>query len=419
MGQEDTVDHAVPDRRRGAEVLSCLCGLEWTTTGSTRTRLVSEPGVMSRLCRSVLLGKACLMAFFAFVGFAAAAETSARPMSREFSPFDILAWEILAGIEASNHLVNSDDVQKEAGTRIAVWPFPPGQAPVPASLANEYNDKLLVSLLSQGGSRHRFIAREALSAVIKEIDESSSRDAELDELLAALVEGARADVLVVGKLRHASSETIVLSYEAIRVRDGTILAATSHQRLPLDPDEVKLAARSKAPVQGGKPTSPPRPNKALDAPVMAGVGTAAEPSASSRALAVPNKDVASVQSVLWELGYDPGPLDGILGPQTRAAIREYQRDAHLPVDGYVSGKLIHSLHRDVSVHRGYAAKPQPARPVLPRVDPVAVNPRQPVLYNLGGTHCREYRQNVGIGGAIRSSYGRACLQADGSWKIVR
>ncbi len=42
--------------------------------------------------------------------------------------------------------------------------------------------------------------------------------------------------------------------------------------------------------------------------------------------------VAGTQSGLKRMGYDPGPVDGILGPRTRAAIRAYQKDHRLPVD---------------------------------------------------------------------------------------
>ncbi len=42
--------------------------------------------------------------------------------------------------------------------------------------------------------------------------------------------------------------------------------------------------------------------------------------------------VAGTQSGLKDMGYDPGPVDGILGPRTRAAIRAYQKDHRLPVD---------------------------------------------------------------------------------------
>lgn len=36
-----------------------------------------------------------------------------------------------------------------------------------------------------------------------------------------------------------------------------------------------------------------------------------------------------------------------------------------------------------------------------------------------GDPCREYQQTVTIGGRTETAYGRACRQADGSWKIVQ
>ncbi len=47
----------------------------------------------------------------------------------------------------------------------------------------------------------------------------------------------------------------------------------------------------------------------------------------------------SVQSGLAKLGYDPGPADGMLGPKTRAAIREYEQRNSLPVDGKATQDL--------------------------------------------------------------------------------
>lgn len=35
-----------------------------------------------------------------------------------------------------------------------------------------------------------------------------------------------------------------------------------------------------------------------------------------------------------------------------------------------------------------------------------------------GNQCREFQQTVTIGGEIETAYGTACLQPDGSWKIV-
>lgn len=50
--------------------------------------------------------------------------------------------------------------------------------------------------------------------------------------------------------------------------------------------------------------------------------------------------VADTQYSLTNLGYDPGPVDGLMGPGTRAAVRAYQRDAGLLVTGRISKQLL-------------------------------------------------------------------------------
>jgi|SRR5215831_10842724 len=43
--------------------------------------------------------------------------------------------------------------------------------------------------------------------------------------------------------------------------------------------------------------------------------------------------VAEVQRLLAGAGYYHGPIDGIMGPQTRRAIRAYERDHNMPAYG--------------------------------------------------------------------------------------
>ncbi len=56
-----------------------------------------------------------------------------------------------------------------------------------------------------------------------------------------------------------------------------------------------------------------------------------------------NTEVADVQRMLKQQGFEPGPLDGIAGPRTIAAIREFEQKSGLPVTGSVSGALIARL----------------------------------------------------------------------------
>ena len=44
-------------------------------------------------------------------------------------------------------------------------------------------------------------------------------------------------------------------------------------------------------------------------------------------------DVKGLQQTLKNLGYDPGPIDGIFGDRTKAAVEAFQKDAKITVDG--------------------------------------------------------------------------------------
>lgn len=56
-------------------------------------------------------------------------------------------------------------------------------------------------------------------------------------------------------------------------------------------------------------------------------------------------DVLSLQRRLDELGFDPGPQDGIFGPMTEAAFIDLQRNAGLNVDGIVGEATLAQLRR--------------------------------------------------------------------------
>lgn len=53
--------------------------------------------------------------------------------------------------------------------------------------------------------------------------------------------------------------------------------------------------------------------------------------------------VAAVQQRLGELGYYHGEVDGVIGPQTRAAIAAYESRNGLIVDGRITGPLLNRL----------------------------------------------------------------------------
>lgn len=51
----------------------------------------------------------------------------------------------------------------------------------------------------------------------------------------------------------------------------------------------------------------------------------------------------AAQQALKDKGFDPGPIDGIEGPKTDAAIRQYQQQNNLAVDGRLNAQVMDSL----------------------------------------------------------------------------
>jgi hypothetical protein len=79
--------------------------------------------------------------------------------------------------------------------------------------------------------------------------------------------------------------------------------------------------------------------------------------------AVPTMDEAYIRAAQKELrghGYFAGPVDSVYGPQTRAAVCAYQRDAGLPVTGVADQALVdHLMFAQPKVTRFAVPAPSP------------------------------------------------------------
>ncbi len=53
--------------------------------------------------------------------------------------------------------------------------------------------------------------------------------------------------------------------------------------------------------------------------------------------------IAEVQAALLKMGFDAGPIDGLLGSKTTAAVEAFQKERRLPVDGRITAKLLEQL----------------------------------------------------------------------------
>jgi peptidoglycan hydrolase-like protein with peptidoglycan-binding domain len=66
--------------------------------------------------------------------------------------------------------------------------------------------------------------------------------------------------------------------------------------------------------------------------------TPAPPAAARPSARQGSADITALQRVLASIGFNPGKLDGIMGPRTRRAIRAFQTRNRLKVDGIVGSQ---------------------------------------------------------------------------------
>jgi peptidoglycan hydrolase-like protein with peptidoglycan-binding domain len=62
----------------------------------------------------------------------------------------------------------------------------------------------------------------------------------------------------------------------------------------------------------------------------------------------PASDVLAAQQRLKDRGYYAGPVDGVMGPDTEAAVRAYQRDRRLTVNGQLDSQTTRALMGEAS-----------------------------------------------------------------------
>lgn len=87
---------------------------------------------------------------------------------------------------------------------------------------------------------------------------------------------------------------------------------------------------------------------------------------------------------------------------------------------YYGPRYYHPPPRVVYYHPHYlpVAPPPVVYVPVPRGPAVAAHPATPVYQTPQGQYCREYQATLNIGGAAQASHGTACLQPDGTWRLM-
>ncbi len=173
-----------------------------------------------------------------------------------------------------------------------------------------------MALQRQARGRFRFVARDAVGDLIADMDATAAASAEREARLADLQANLRADILIRGTVRQ-TERGAMLSYQAIATDTGALFVTTT---------PVSMTARAPLPVvttvQGRRDTT------------------------ANRLPVGRHPTVLEAEQLLFDLGYDPGAVDGVLTDQTRAALRDYQRDSALPVNGRMTWNVVENMRRD-------------------------------------------------------------------------
>jgi peptidoglycan hydrolase-like protein with peptidoglycan-binding domain len=109
-------------------------------------------------------------------------------------------------------------------------------------------------------------------------------------------------------------------------------------------------------VQIGTTAAPP----AAASPPAAVAPAAPDPRAA--AAQIPTAEVREVQGRLRAMGFNPGPVDGSVGPLTENAAKQYQRARGLEVTGAVDRNLLAQVRQETPPPRRYASNTAARRP---------------------------------------------------------
>jgi peptidoglycan hydrolase-like protein with peptidoglycan-binding domain len=70
-----------------------------------------------------------------------------------------------------------------------------------------------------------------------------------------------------------------------------------------------------------------------------------------------NGDVRAAQQALQEKGFNPGPIDGVMGPRTSAAVKEFQEKENLTATGQLDAETRARLMASASTPAASPAEP--------------------------------------------------------------
>lgn len=122
---------------------------------------------------------------------------------------------------------------------IAVWPFKADEVPVPLAVANGWTESLTDALVRETRGAFRLVTRTDVDAIARELAQSGDDR----NPVPALLKAGKAGILVRGKV-FPIANGLEISFSAVDVADGEILATTRRHPLPVDLETLGGAAKA-------------------------------------------------------------------------------------------------------------------------------------------------------------------------------
>lgn len=250
----------------------------------------------------------------AVAGLAILLAMIAGPSARADTVFARMAYEVLDGLRKAR----ADAIPAASGygrPTIGARRFDENEVPVPVKTANAWNRRLLNELQRLARDEFDFVDAAGIDLLVRDIEGSLGPADDKANRIATLKARSQPDIRITGSVTMAGT-TPVLAYQAMETGGGRLLSSTAPRRM-------KFSEIGRAPFVA-----------------------ASDVQAESTAANAPDGLVEEAEIRLRALGYDPGPVDGILTEETRRALRHYQLDSALPANGRMTGRVIENMRRD-------------------------------------------------------------------------
>ena len=96
---------------------------------------------------------------------------------------------------------------------------------------------------------------------------------------------------------------------------------------------------------------------------LLGLGSAPAALAHGRHSLANAEQVRQVQQKLNDMGYHAGSVDGVFGPRTESALRQFQQARNLDATGHIDSNTLAALNRELTGHPTSGVGRQEPRPV--------------------------------------------------------